>query len=66
MHDLAVDDYLMHANSVVHSIRWIRRRGNLNLSPLTISRHYRAFKCTFLEFLVDALLVDTAFSLDER
>lgn len=66
MHDLAIDDYLMHANSVVHSIRWIRRRGNLNLSPLAIGRYYRAFKCTFLELLVDPLLVDTAFSLDKR
>jgi hypothetical protein len=65
MHDLAVDDYLMHTNSVVNSIRWVSSRRDLNLAPLAVSRHNRAFECAFLKFLVDPLLINTAFSLDQ-
>jgi hypothetical protein len=65
MHDLAIDDHLMHTNSVVHGIRWVRSCRDLDLTPLAVSRHNRAFECAFLEFLVDSLLINTTFSLDE-
>jgi hypothetical protein len=56
----------MHANSVVHGICRIRSRRDLNLAPLAVGRHDCAFERAFLEFLIDTLLVNTAFSLDER
>lgn len=65
MHNLAIDDNLMHTNTIVFSIRGVRRRCDLDFSPLLVSRYDRAFKCAFLEFLIYALLINAAFSLDQ-
>ena len=65
MHDLTVNKHLVSANSIAHSIRWIRRRRDLDFAPLTISWHKLALSREALELFVDALLLNAALSLDE-
>lgn len=55
----------MDANPVVYLIRRVRRSGNLDLAPLLVRRHKFPFRRESLEFFVNTLLLDTAFTLDE-
>jgi hypothetical protein len=66
MHEFPVDEHLMNPNSVVLLIRWVGSRGDLDLAPFAVRGHKFAFCCAVPKFLVDALLLDAALSLDER
>jgi len=65
MHNLAIDDDLISTDPVALGIRGVRRRGDLDLAPLTIGGHDFAFCCAILELLVDALFIDTSLTLDQ-
>ena len=65
VHQFAIDNGLVHTNTVVHRIGRIRRRCNLYLAPLTICRSDATRGSSLLELFVDALLFDAAFSLNE-
>jgi len=39
MHELPINDNLMHANTVVHSICGICSGSNLDFAPLAVGRH---------------------------
>lgn len=66
VHQLAVDENLVSTYTVAYGICWISRRGDLNLTPLLVRRHELALRGEPLELLVDSLLFDTAFTLDQR
>lgn len=66
MHELPINDDLVYSNSVVLRISWVRRRGDLYLAPLLVGRHKLALGCAVLEFPINALVFDAAFSLDKR
>lgn len=65
VHQLAVNDLLVSADTIALRIRGIRGRCNLDLSPLAVGGHNHAVGHELLEALVDTLLFDTAFALDK-
>lgn len=65
MHDLAVNKYLISAHSIAHRIRWVRSRRYLDLAPLAIGRYKLSLGCQVLELFEDALILNTALSLDK-
>ena len=65
MHDLAVDEHLISADSIARRICRIRSRGDLDLAPLAVGGHKLSFRCEFLELFEDALLLNTALPLDK-
>lgn len=65
MHQLAINDDLMHANAVMHSICGVCGGSDLDFSPLAICRYQFTLQCALLELLVDALVLDTPFTLDK-
>lgn len=66
MHQLSINDDLVSANLVADCISRVSGRRDLDLSPLTVGRHKLALSCTLLELLVNTLLFDAAFPLDQR
>ena len=65
LHELAIDDDLVGADTVALCIRWVCGLRNLHLSPLTICGHKLSLLREPLEFLVYTLFLDAAFPLDE-
>lgn len=64
LHELTINQDLISSDSVAHSICRVGGCGNLNLSPFTVGGYEFALGSTVLEFFIDALFFDTAFSLD--
>jgi hypothetical protein len=65
VHDLAIDNRLVCTNTVVDCVCRVGACSNLNFSPLLVGGDKAALVGEPLELLVDALLFDAAFSLDE-
>lgn len=65
LHELAVNDDLVGADTVALCVRWVCGLRNLHLPPLAVCGHKLALLGEPLEFLVDALFLNTAFSLDQ-
>jgi hypothetical protein len=66
MHDLPVNQDLIGAKSVARRVCGICGRGNLYFAPFAVGGDQLALGSAGLEFLVDALLVNTALSLYQR
>lgn len=66
MHEFSLDEHLMYPDSVMLLIRWVGSSGDLDLAPFAVRGHKLAFCCAVPKFLVDALLLDAALSLDKR
>ena len=65
MHELAVDEDLVGTDAVADRVCRVRDSGDLYLAPFAVRGHETALGGAVLELAVDALLVDTALSLDE-
>lgn len=65
IHQLAVNDFLVGADAIALRVGGIGGRGDLDLAPLAVGGHDAAVGHELLEALVDALLLDAAFALDE-
>lgn len=65
MHQLSVNDRLVHSHAIVLSICRVGSRRDLNLTPLPVRGGKLATSGSLFEFFVDALFFDTTFTLDE-
>lgn len=65
VHDLAIDNCLVYTHTVVDCVCRVCACSNLNFSPLLVGGDKAALLCEPLELLVDALLFNAPFSLDE-
>lgn len=66
MHDLAVNEHLISTNSVADLVCGVGSSGNLDFTPLAVGGYKLSLRCEVFELLVDALLFNTALSLDQR
>lgn len=66
VHQLPINDLLVCTDTVVLCVSWVCGRGNLNLTPFSVTGHEPAARHELLEALVHSLIFDTAFALDQR
>lgn len=65
VHQLAINQNLISANAVALRVCRVRRRRDLNFSPLAVRGHELAVRGQLHEAGVDTLVLDTTFPLDE-